>query len=646
MRKINSIQHHLNTFATGTSILLLTVSVLVLVAWEFEFESLKSIVHGWPTMKANTALCFLCSGIALYILQRKNPRIRLVRMIGVFVGLIGLLTIYEYVSGNDAGIDQLFFHESIEQAGNSIPGRMGIVTAVSFAIVGFVLVTISVRSLMIVQQIILVSGIYIMLFIVNGFLFKYETIVSISPLIMVAVHTAILYILLAVALLSFTASTGFMALFVSDTSGGLILRRLYTGTIIIPFIIGWLRILGNDAGLYSPEFGVVLFVFLIILILGIFVSWVALHIHRLDQERTKIQEQLYVSREHYRNLFENAPVAMCRFHLSGAGITAANDKLVELMGLSKDEILSHPHDIPWVEPSVWERVIAGVNENGLVKDLETTIITKNGTNRYCLISATLFLHESFIEVSWIDITERKRAEEQLTATLSELERSNKELEQFAYVVSHDLQAPLQSVAGYSELLLEENAVGVTSTQKEYLKNIGDALARMQSFIKNLLVYSQVGAKKKFVTVAMEDVVEELLAMFSTQIQNKGVEIIVDPLPAITADQLQMKQLLQNLIGNALKFRTSEPLTIHISGREQEQEWEFFVKDNGIGIEQKYFQQIFVVFQRLHTNYEYEGTGIGLALCKKIVDLHKGRIRVESEPGKGTTFYFTIAKLLA
>jgi len=641
----NSIEISLRRFAVGTALLLIAVGTMVLIAWIYDVESLKQVVQGWPTMKVNTAIGFLLCGAALLIVLRDRSHILYAQLIGSLVGAIGVLTLYEYATAIDLGIDQLLFHESLSDAGISIPGRMGIVTAISFSIVGFVFVTLNNRSLIYVHQFILVCGVYVMLFIVNGFLFKYETIVAISPLIMVAIHTAILYILLSLALLSLTSGAGFMALFISPTSGGLILRRLYTGTIIIPFAIGWLRMLGQDAQLYSNEFGVVLFAFLVILILGIFVSWIALIIHRLDLERNSFQQELVESREHFRNLFENAPVGMCRFNLDGTGLTAVNDKLAELTGYSKEEILSNRLQILWVTPSDWETMISDVRKKGFLTDRETVIRTKNGAKKYCLTSIKLLGNDSFIEVSWIDISERKHAEEKLTGTMKELERSNKELEQFAYVASHDLQAPLQSILGNAELLEEEMGGSISASQKEYIQYIRDGLSRMQSFIKGLLTYSRAGTSKKFVPVNMYDTLEEILVTFSSVIHNKDISITFDPLPTITADALQMKQLVQNLVGNAIKFRTPNPLSIHVGVREHADEWEFMVKDNGIGIDEKYFDQIFVVFQRLHTNDAYEGTGIGLALCKKIVELHKGRMWVESELGRGTIFYFTIGKNL-
>lgn len=637
------INKNLRLFSSGSGILLVALGSMVLLAWQFNIDPLKQVVAGWPTMKANTALCFLLSGIALIIqLRTAHPSV-IVRILGTFIALLGFLTLSEYVLGVDLGIDQLLYTEDAAAAGNSIPGRMGLVTSFCFGIAGSVLATLHLRSFTVLHQILLVGTIYLMLFVVNGFLFDYATIVAVSPLIMVAFHTAVLYILLAVSLLSLMTHAGFMALFVSPSSGGLILRLLYTGTIVVPLATGVLRVLAQDARLFGQAFGNVLSDFIIIVALSVLVTWVARIIHRLDRERSKIQKELMASRELFRKLFEHAPVGMCRFNLDGSGITAVNNKMEGLTGFSHSDMNKNSRGIPWIPAAVWDAIVAEVKEKGMLTDVETTVTAKNGEQKQCLVSAQWFPREEYIELSWVDITERKRAQERLSETLAELERSNKELEQFATVASHDLQAPLQAILGYSELLKEEAGPSVTPVQEEYFDRIGSGVHRMQLFIKDLLLYARVGTQKRFVPVPMNDIMEELMATFGPIVDRRDVTISFGDLPVIRADAMQMKQLLQNLIGNAIKFRRPEPLEISVTAKEMPTEWEFSVSDTGIGIEPQHFERIFVVFQRLHAAEAFEGTGIGLALCKKIVELHKGRIWVTPHAGGGTVFHFTIAR---
>ena len=241
-----------------------------------------------------------------------------------------------------------------------------------------------------------------------------------------------------------------------------------------------------------------------------------------------------------------------------------------------------------------------------------------------------------------DITERKVAEEKLKETLEDLARSNRELEQFAYVASHDLQEPLRKVASFTNLLNKRYKDKLDEKASKYMWYIVDGAKRMQTLINDLFLYSRAGRGAVLHDPAdLNEIFETLKSDIRYVISKNTAEVTSDSLPVVKGSSVQLQQLLQNLILNGIKFQNEEKPKIHVSAEKKKGKWIISVKDNGIGIEKEYSERIFGIFQRLHTKDKYPGTGIGLSICKKIVERHGGHIWVESEPGKGSVFYFSI-----
>lgn len=371
-----------------------------------------------------------------------------------------------------------------------------------------------------------------------------------------------------------------------------------------------------------------------------------LHVNRDITERKHMEDGLKESEMKFRSLVEESFVGV--YIIQDRIFRYVNPKLAAIFGYEVEELLDlkGPEDLviaddwPMVEESIRRR-ISGETES---LNYEFRGITKQGATISLEVygSITAYQGQPAIIGTLLDVTVRKLALDALREQTVELIRSNAELEQFAYVASHDLQEPLRMVTSYMRLLSERYSDKVGKDGGEFIAYAVDAAARMQRLISDLLLYSRTGAKgRKFHPVDCNKVFNLAMANLKEIIGESYAEIIVSPLPMVNGDDTQLIQLFQNLLGNAIKFRSEKPVNVDVSAVRQGEGWLFSVRDNGIGIDPQYFEKVFQIFKRLHSRTDYPGTGIGLAVCKKIVESHGGRIWIESVPGSGTTFFFTI-----
>ena len=361
------------------------------------------------------------------------------------------------------------------------------------------------------------------------------------------------------------------------------------------------------------------------------------------------------SEERFRAIFEQAAVGIAKTSLCGQFIRV-NPGFCQIVRYAESELLqldwqviTHPDDME-ADTEYVRLLLSGEiqtfsrEKRLLCKDREvcwanvtvSAMRDAEGTAQYLICA---------IE----DISERKLVQELLQASLEtqtrysqELTRSNAELEQFAYVASHDLQAPLGTIAGYAQLLERRYHNQLDAEGNRFLGNIVNSCVRMQGLIDDLLEYSRVcRSQKRFDLIDCNQLFDDACANLQLAIAKNQASVTRGDLPRVTGDSFQMLQLFQNLIGNAIKYRSSLPPLVRAHAQRQGDNWVFSVQDNGIGIAQQYHGRIFQIFQRLHTQKEYSGTGIGLAICQRIVDRHGGRLWIESEPGRGSIFYFSL-----
>jgi PAS domain S-box-containing protein len=352
----------------------------------------------------------------------------------------------------------------------------------------------------------------------------------------------------------------------------------------------------------------------------------------------------------YRGLLEAAPDAMVVVNVSEE-IVLLNVQAEKQFGYSRDELVGQ--QVKNIIPEGFaERMIADGTRSAadaLAQQIGTGIELvgrrKDGSEfpLEIMLSPLESAEGILVTAAIRDISERKNSEQHLMKTVGELKRSNEELQQFAYVSSHDLQEPLRMVASYTQLLAKRYKGRLDPDADEFIAFAVDGCNRMQGLIQDLLAYSRAGANgKAFCEVSGEDALQGALTNLRITIEQSGAVVSHDSLPAIKTDGTQLTQVFQNLVGNAIKYRSAEAPHVHVSATKNgDNEWIFSVRDNGMGIAPQYFERIFILFQRLHGRNEFEGTGIGLAICKKVLERLGGRIWVESQPEKGSTFYFAL-----
>ena len=881
--------------------MLVLLGALVLVGWEYGLDTLKGIRSGMPTMKANCALAFVVCGMGL-LSNCLSSRAQWLRWItgaaGLFVVGLATATLVEQLGRMDLGIDTLLYDE-VSNDHTLAPGRMALNAAIGFTMSGAALLLLAFRRWPIVVEGLAVLCGFIGVLAVLGFLYDIESLYGFGNFSRMAVHSAAGFILLSGGLLTARVDRGPMAIVVSDTSAGVIMRRLLPIALILPIGAGYLRLLGQRAGLYDTEYGLALHVTSVIIVLVGLIWWNAISVYRAEMGRRRAEEQIVrLNRDLKRRVgelqtvFEVAPVGLAVAHdeacsvitanpafarvlgvppstnismssgssgtlpftiringevvppdqlsmqvaareeraitgqeteiirangepvtlleyaaplydedgkvrgalgafvditdlkktqatlqakthtletinrvntqlaaeldiehlvqaltdagkeLSGAAygaffyqVTAETGEtytLYALSGASREEFedLPHPHGTEIFAPTFHgegivrlddvtadarygkspphygipeghvpvrsylaapvvsrsgevlgglffghpdsgvfgeeeERFIAGIADQAAIalenahlynlarKELgerrkaERTLRELNETLEARVSERTSALERANKRLR-AEVSERARAERALERTNSALVQSNRELQDFAYVASHDLQEPLRKIGSFAGLLKNEYANKLDETARFYIDRMQHGAERMSQLIHDLLSFSRVATRgSAFREIDLNETLRGVVSDLEININEANATIEVDELPTLEADATQMRQLFQNLVSNALKFQTdgkaphiqvtSEMIAPPDAGSDGQGSCRILVRDNGIGFDEKYLDKVFSPFQRLHAQSEYPGTGMGLAICRRIVERHHGSITAQSSPGEGATF---------
>jgi signal transduction histidine kinase len=669
---------------------------VVLLGWTFGIVSLVRLLPALTAMNPVTAALFMLMGAALWCVSMRPPghsrsKPYTASVLGAVVAVLGILRLLDYAGGMHLHIDQLLFPNEVNALEIYPQNEMAPNTATAFVFCGLALCLADFetrRGFRPAQISVLLAG-GIALFALVGYSYRVLSFYRFGSALPMALDTAVAFALFCAGFLAARPDRGLMRVVTSATTGGSVARRLLPMAICIPWLLGAVLLFGEHRGYFQQEFALAIFAALSIVIFVALIWWNAELLFLVDVERVRTERRVAVQHQTDRVLADSPGLAeglsrilraICETLGWEAGLcwlTCPDEHVLRCAGVwSASEAALRI----FIEANRKLRFGSGEGFPGRVWQQGLPLWVPDVAQDTCFLRATqasqagvrtamgLPLRAGREVVGVVEFftaqrqapdemllemlagigsqtglfIERTRAEEQLRRASANLERSNADLQQFAYVASHDLVEPLRMVTSYLQLLSEHLKDKLDDQARLFIGFAIDGAQRMRTLISELLDYSRVELRGASLgPTQAEAVFRAALSNLKVAIEESDARVSHDPLPQVRGDTAQLTRLFQNLIGNALKFHGAAPPRVHVGAYPRDGHWIFFVRDNGIGINPKESERIFVIFQRLHTRKEYPGSGMGLAICKRIVERHGGKIWVESTPGKGATFFFAL-----
>jgi PAS domain S-box-containing protein len=644
------------TVARLAALVTLLVSSLVLVGWEFGIEAFKSIRPGLAAMNPLGALVFILAGVSLWLQGPEGPGWKARRagqVLASAVVLVGLLKLVGIIFGWDVGIDRFLFREKLESISTGFSNRIPPNAAAGFFLVGSALLLLDVkfRRLRPAPQILALVASMITLPALVGYAYGVRSFYGLASFMPMPLNATMALLALCIGILFARPDVGLAPLFSSDTAGGIIARRVLPISITLPILLGWLRVLGQRAGLYGTEFGTALSVVTYIGVFTVIVYWNARLLHQAGLKRAQAEEALQASERRFAGILDIAEDAVISMDES-QHIRLFNQGAEKIFGYAAQEVLGQPLNrlIPARFVQAHRQYVhnfASAPERARRMGQRTEVYgcRKDGSEFPAEASISKLIQDgqATFTVMLRDISDRKHAEQEIIQRSAQLEASNRELEAFCYSVSHDLRAPLRGIDGFSQALLEDYAGRLDSQGKDYLQRVRAATQRMGTLIDDLLNLSRITrAEMRRETVDLSELADAIATELRQGQPDRKVEFVIAPGLRAKGDPRLMRVALENLLGNSWKFTSRRERTrielghTHVNGTPA-----FFARDNGAGFDPAYAHRLFGVFQRLHAMTEFPGTGVGLATVQRIIHRHGGRVWAEGAVEQGATFYFTL-----
>lgn len=607
------------------------------------------------------------AGLSLLLLQREpiSPALRqIARTCAAIIAAIGLLTICEYALGWNLRIDELLIREPVGAVGTLSPGRMAIATALNFSLVGAALLLLSAERAYWYSQVLALAATFVSLLLIVGFAYRVDARFGMAFSTQVALPTAAVFILLCPGIIAARPDKGLTSIATANTPGGIIIRRLVPPAVVLPLALGWLGLTGYRTGLYGFEFWVSLQTLATTVIAAALIWWNAASLNRARVEQKRVEDALLLSEERFRLAVLEAPIPLL-IHDEDDKILQMSKGWTRFSGYTLEDIPTYSEwnarALGEGSECVREHMARLFEKDETVSNGEWVINTRDGESRVWDSYTTPLGRlgdgkRVFLSIA-VDVTERKQGEEEIRKLNENLEQrvverteqlaaANKELEAFSYSVSHDLRAPLRHIDGFVQLLTRSEAGRLEPASAHYLETIAGAAGKMGRLIDELLTFSRTGRKEIQTTrVELGTLIEEAQVVLAPAMKDRSIVWKIAPLQAVEGDAAMLRLVLVNLLSNAIKYtRPRLKARIEIGSLNGEDEnVTMFVRDNGVGFDMQYAQNLFGVFQRLHREDEFEGTGIGLATVRRIVNRHGGSVWAEGAPGRGATLYVKLKK---